>query len=340
MAYFSTFISDLYNKKSVPLTGEAVSKHDLNRLARLEDIVPVELQTPVITSFILLIDGIETEKRQYKTNGTQYATKWTQIIPLLERIVDEYFIVRNHFPSELKDYQIVSRLTDFHMSTYTKTPNRLSHPFICGKGEVEKAVRLSEILTRLPRANKGYLISIGAIIGLLGNELKDLNTKVFLDYCKKADIEFVEANTIDDAQLKQVSEYGKSLGIKVLEWLEDGAKTKFGSTDKSVAIVDGYSIRFQTADFVNRFKRYNPNSDLVVTITKPKHTRTSISLATKIDDFVGTCKYPCKVVPYGNSEEEALVVVSKHNIGTFDKITIPHYTYSDKVMQIFCNSFG
>jgi hypothetical protein len=330
-----------YNKRSEGMTHLPMSEDDIERLGNIENAVMQipTLRIPILIAFHVFISGIESERRVFR-DGSQLETKWTRIVPTLETIIDEYRSIRNHFPATLQDHQIVMALVQYYNSLYTKTCDRLSHPFICHKGEVEKAIRLNEVLHSLNfRANRGYLISVGAIFGLLDNKLKDLNTKIFLDYCRFADIVEVCANTIDGAQLKQITEYGNHLGIQVDGWQEDGSKINFNSEKKSIAVIDGYSIRFQTAKFVNEFKKRNIGSIAIVTITKPKNTRTSEKFDTKLCQFIKDCHYNCTVVPYGSPKEEAMVVIGNYSVPVWSKINIPNYTYSKELLELFCNSF-
>lgn len=344
MGEVAKLIVDAYNRRSMPRTKEPMSGDDMLRVGWVEKAITKTpaLKVPIIVAFNRALDNIASEKRQYNGNS-QYETKWTKLIPMLVSIIKDFYIVREKF-HRLTDLQIVNRIIDYYYSSYTKTSDKLSHPFFCGQGEVEKAVRISEIMRQLRqskfKASKGYLISVGAIFGLLNGKLKDLNTKTFLDSCKDIGITTVEVNTIDDAQLRQVTSYGQKLGIIMLEWLEDGNKVKFGTREHSIAVIDGYSCRFQDASFVNKFMQNNPNSLVIVTVTKPKLTRTNEKLADKIDKFRHNCHHNCTIAPYGNSNEEAMIIVGEYDgSSAFNSIKIPKYTYSNSLIKLFCKAF-
>lgn len=315
---FTKHIISSYNNKSRSLTGKRIALKDKQKVFEAETIVSKypAIYWPICTGFNDGLSSIKCEKYQAGRD-----TKWTTIVQrLVVKPAEEYQMLKDIYGDSMPD-GVIERIIDFHMAVFTKRANkRPSHPFIVGKGEVDKARELLKTLHHETfKAREGFLISCGGLVGYLGRHRKELNTKVFIDYCKSTGVNKITVNTIDKPQLDQVIEYGEINGLTIAPVLEDGLKCKFATDQPAIVVVDGYG-KFQTAEYINSLKETIPNSIFIVTVAKAKYRKdVIIDFSKQVNYFIDKCNYRCYKVPYGRQEEETMMVV-KEPLDKLDKI--------------------
>jgi len=321
MINFTEIITDAFNRKCIPNTGLSMLDKDMDKVAMAEQIVYKYPESWLVTIDVFT-KGMNTIRKGSGMYGKKGKSKFNGAVSKLVLNPAKDLEETVTMLPAIDDFNtVMSKISDFYLVNFLQTSkNILSHPFLTGEGEVDKAKKLYQYLhTSKYKAKNGIFVCCGAIEGFIKGKYKRayLNTAKFIDYCSDVKINYVLANSIDLHQLNQVVRYGELKGIEVRAICKDAADLLTRSQERTVIIVDGYGI-FQKAAYINRLKEQFPNSLIVVTLAKPKNRRDKIvSFTSQVNEFRRDCMYDTEIIPYGNPSEECMIAVKEKDLGTY-----------------------